>query len=137
MLRPAAFVLSACLIAWSGDCPPKSPISLHSDHNLDLTIFFDNTPAASTPLQVYSDDKLVRSVLTDHDGRARFGLLSAGKYRVVVPSNETLDVVVLPQKSGINGPMVSWYLFPKSKYKWVEGKKVVGKPCPILMIQAN
>ncbi len=135
MLRSAAFVLSACLIAWAGDCPPKSPISLHSDNKLELKIFFDNTPAASTALQLYSDDKFVRSVITDHDGRAVFGLLPVGKYQVAVPRKGTLDILVLPQKSGINSPEVSWYLFPKSKYKWVEGKKVAGETCPMLVIK--
>jgi hypothetical protein len=52
MLRIATLliVLSVCVIAWAGDCPPPSPISLHSDEVFDLQVFFDNTPAVATPV---------------------------------------------------------------------------------------
>jgi len=130
-------VFSVCLIAWAGDCPPSSPISLHSDQDFDLQVFFDNTPAVATPLQLYAGDKLVHSAIADQDGRVRLGLLPDGKYRVVIPRKGTLDVVVLSQKSGINGLLMSWFLFPKSKYKWVAGKKVAGNPCPILAIRED
>jgi hypothetical protein len=122
-------------IAWAGDCPPPSPINLHSDEAFDLQVFFDNTPAVATPLQLYAGDKLVHSAIADQNGRVRLGLLTDGKYRVVIPRKGTLDVVILPQKSGLNGPLISWFLFPKSKYKWVAGKKVVGNPCPILVLK--
>ena len=139
MRRIAALliVLSTCLIAWAGDCPLPPPISLQSDEPFDLQVFFDNTPAVATPLQLYAGDKLVRSVMADQNGRVRLGLLPDGKYRVVIPSKGTLDVVVLPQRSGLNGPLISWFLFPKSKYKWVAGKKVAGNPCPILGLKAD
>ena len=133
----AVFVFSACLIAWAGDCPPDSPISLYSDWKLDLEIFFDQSPAASTFLQVYSDDKVVHSLITNHDGRVALGPLPVGNYRVVIPRKGTLDIVVLPQKIGLYVEMISWYLFPKSKYKWVEGTKVAGKPCPMVVIKAD
>lgn len=139
MLRLAALliVLSICFIAWAGDCPPPSPINLHYDEALDLQVFFDNTPAVATPLQLYAGDKLVHSAIADQNGRVHFGLLPDGKYRVVIPHKGTLDVVVLPQKSGLNGPLISWFLFPKSKYKWVAGEKVAGNPCPILVLKAD
>jgi hypothetical protein len=88
-------------------------------------------------LQLYAGDKLVHSAIADQNGRVRLGLLPDGKYRVVIPSKGTLDVVVLPRKSGINGPWISWFLFPKSKYKWVAGKKATGNPCPILAIKED
>jgi hypothetical protein len=31
--------------------------------------------------------------------------------------------MVLPQKSGFNGPLITLFLFPKSKFKWVERQK--------------
>jgi hypothetical protein len=108
----------------------SGPINLYSDEPFDLSIFFDNTPAVATPLQVYAGDKLMHSAIADQNGNVRLGLLPDGKYRVVIPRKGTLDVVVLQQKSGLNGPYISWFLFPKSKYKWVAGKKVAGKPCP-------
>jgi len=139
MLRFATLliVLSVCHIAWSGDCPPPSPIKLHGDEAFDLQVFFDNTPAVATPLQLYAGDKLMHSAIADKNGMVRLGLLPDGKYRVVVPSKGALDVVVLPQMSGLNGPLISWFLFPKSKYKWVAGKKVAGNPCPILVLKAD
>jgi len=75
--------------------------------------------------------------IADKNGMVRLGLLPDGKYRVVVPSKGTLDVVVLPQMSGLNDPLIRWFLFPKSKYKWVAGKKVAGNPCPILVLKAD
>ena len=129
--------LSVCFIAWADDCPPASPISLYSDNDFDLQVFFDNTPAVSTPLQLYAGDKLVHSAITDRNGRVRLGLLPDGKYRVVIPQKGTLDVVVLSQKSGTNGPLISWFLYPKSNYKWVAGKKVAGKQCPMVVLKAE
>ena len=136
-LASLLIVLSVCTIAWAEYCPPSSPIHLYSDQSLDLQVFFDNTPAVATPLQLYAGDKLVHSVIADQNGRVRLGLLPDGKYRVVIPRNGTLDVVVLPQNSGLNGPLVSWFLFPKSKYKWIAGKQVAGKPCPIWGLKAE
>lgn len=130
-------VLSVCFIAWAGDCPPPSPISLHSDQDFDLQVFFDDSPAVAIPLQLYAGDKPVHSAIADQNGRVRLGLLPDGKYRVVIPRKGTLDVVVLRQKSGINGPLISWFLFPKSKYKWVAGEKVALNPCPILAIKED
>jgi hypothetical protein len=130
-LATLLIVLSSCFVAWAGDCPPTSgPINLYNDEPFDLSIFFDNTPAVATPLQVYAGDKLMHSAIADQNGNVRLGLLPDGKYRVVIPRKGTLDVVVLQQKSGLNGPYISWFLFPKSKYKWVAGKKVAGNPCP-------
>jgi hypothetical protein len=139
MLRLATLliVLSACFIAWAGDCPPPSPINLHSDEAFDLQVFFDNTPAVATPLRLYAGDKLVYSAIADQNGSVHLGLLPDGKYRVVIPDKGTLDVVVLQRKSGLNGPLISWFLFPKSKYKWVAGEKVAGNPCPILVLKAD
>jgi hypothetical protein len=88
-------------------------------------------------LQLYAGDKLVHSAIADQNGRVRLGLLPDGKYRVVIPRKETLDVVVLPRKSGINGPLISWFFFPKSKSKWVAGKKVAGNRCPILAMKED
>jgi hypothetical protein len=88
-------------------------------------------------LQLYAGDKLVHSAIADQNGRVFLGLLPDGKYRVVIPRKGTLDVVVLRQRSGLNGPLMSWFLFPKSKYKWVEGKQVAGNPCPILVLKAD
>jgi hypothetical protein len=82
-------------------------------------------------------DKLVHSAIAGQNGRVLFPLLPDGKYQVVIPREGTLDVAVLPQKSNINGPLISWFLFPKSKYKWVAGKKVAGNPCPILALKAD
>src|SRR4051812_43627737 len=107
MLRVATLpiVLSACLAAWAGDCPPTSPIHLHRDEPLDVQVFFDNRLAVATPLRLYAGDKLVHSLITDQNGRVRLGLLPEGKYRAIIPRKGTLDVVILPQKSGLNGPM--------------------------------
>jgi hypothetical protein len=139
MLRLATLLiaLSICFVAWAADCPPLSPINLYSDEPFDLQVFFDNTPAVATPLQLYAGDKLVNSAIADQNGRVRLGHLPDGKYRVVIPRKGTLDVVVLPQKTGLNGSLISWFLFPKSKYTWVAGKKVAGNPCPMLMLKAD
>jgi hypothetical protein len=139
MLRFAILliVLSVCFIAWAGDCPPLPPINLQSDEALDLQIFLENTAAAGILLQLYAGDKLVHSAIAGQNGRVLFPLLPDGKYEVVIPRKGTLDVVVLPQKSNINGPLISWFLFPKSKYKRVAGKKVAGNPCPILVLKAD
>jgi hypothetical protein len=139
MRRIAALliVLSTCLIAWAGDCPLPPPISLQSDEPFDLQVFFDNNPAVATPLQLYAGDKLVRSAITDQSGRVRLGVLPAGKYRVVILHKGTLDIAVLPQRSHLNGPLISWFLFPNSRYKWVAGKKVAGNPCPIVALKAD
>jgi len=98
MLRLATLliVLSVCFIAWAGDCPPPSPIKLHSDEAFDLQVFFDNTPAIATPLQLYAGDKLVHSAIAYQNGRVRLGLLPDGKYRVVIPRKGTLDVRLQP-----------------------------------------
>jgi hypothetical protein len=139
MLRLATLliVLSVCFIAWAGDCPPPSPIRLHSDEAFDLQVFLNNTPAVATPLQLYAGDKLAHSAIAEQNNRVRLGLLPDGKYRVVIPRKGTLDVVVLPQKSGLNGPSINWFLFPKSKCKWVAGKKVAGNQCPILVLKED
>jgi len=136
-LSTLLIILSVCFIAWADACPPESPVSLHSDEVLDLQVFFDKAPAVATPLQLYAGDKLVRSATADQNGRVWLGLLPDGKYRVVIPRKGTLDVVVLPQKSGLNGPLISWFLFPKSKYKWVAGEKVAGNPCPLVVLKAD
>ena len=136
-LATLLIVLSVCLFVLAGDCPPSSPISLHSDQDFDLQVFVDDTPAVATQLQLYAGDKLVHSAISDRKGMVRLGQLPEGKYRVVVPRKGTLDVVVLPQKSGINGPLISWFLFPNSRYKWVAGKKVVDNPCPIVVLKAD
>jgi hypothetical protein len=130
-------VLSVCSIAWADYCWPTSPIHLYWDQNLDLQIFFDNTPAAATPVRLYAGDKLVRSAIADRSGRVGFVLLPDRMYRVVIPHKGTLDVVVLPQKSNLNGPLISWYLFPETTYKWVAGKKVPGNQCPIVVLKAD
>ncbi len=136
-LATLLIVLSVCFVAWAGDCRPASPVSLHSDEALDLQVFFDNAPAAATPMQLYAGNKLVQSATADQNGRVRLGLLPNGKYRVVIPDKGTLDVVVLPQKSGLNGPLISWFLFPKSKDKWIAGKKVAGNPCPMVVLKED
>jgi len=132
MLRLVTLLLivSGCVIAKADACPPSPPINLQSDEALDFQVFFDDRPAAATAVQLYAGDKLARSALTDRNGEVRFGLLPRGKYRVEIPGKGTLDVVVHPVKSGLNGPLITWYLFPKSKYHWVAGKRVAGKPCP-------
>jgi hypothetical protein len=38
--------------------------------------------------------------------------------------------MVLPQKSGFNGPLITLFLFPKSKLKWVERQKDYGQCVP-------
>ena len=131
-LATLLIALSVCLVAWASDCPPTSGPDkpVHSDEPLDLSIFFDNTLAVATPFQLYAGDKLMHTEIPDQNGNVRLGLMPDGKYRVVIPRKGTLDVVVLQQKSGHNGPYFRWFLFPKSKYKWVAGKKVAGKPCP-------
>jgi hypothetical protein len=138
MLRLAILLilLSVCFTAWAQNCP-SSPINVDSDEAFDLQVFFDNTPAAATPLQLYAGDKLVHSAIADQNGRVRLGLLPNGKYRVVIPRKGTLDVVVLPLKSSLNGPLISWFLFPKSKYHWVSGKRVAGKQCPMLVVKED
>lgn len=139
MLRLATLgvFLSVCFVAWAGVCPPLPPVTLQRDEPLDLQVFFDNTPANGAPLQLYTGDKLVHSAVADHNGRVRLGFVPDGKYRVVLPNKGTLDVVVLPQKSGLNGPLISWFLFPKSKYKWTAGEKVAGNPCPMVVLKAD
>jgi hypothetical protein len=136
-LATLLIVLSVCFVASAEDCPPPSPISLQSDEAFDLQVFFDNTPAAATPLQLYVGAKLMHSATADKNGRVRLGVLPHGKYRVVIPSKGTLDVVILPQRSGLNGSLISWFLFPKSKYKWVAGEQVPGKLCPIVVLKAD
>ena len=139
MLRLATLlvVFSICFIAWADDCPPPSPVNLHSDEAFDLQVFFDNTPAAATPLQLYAGDKLVHSATADHNGKVRLGLLPGGNYQVVIPRKGTFDILVLQPKSGLNGPLINWFLFPKSKYHWAAGVKVAGSPCPILVLKAD
>ena len=112
-------------------------LRLYSNQAFDLQVFLDDTPARGTSLQLYIGDKLVRAAIADRKGRFRLGLLPEGKYRVVLPRRGLLDMVVLPQKNGLNGPMYSWFLFPKSKYEWVAGKKVAGKQCPILALKED
>ena len=131
-LASLLIVLSVCTIAWAEYCPPSSPIHLYSDQSLDLQVFFDNRPAAAAPVRLYAADKLVHSAIADQSGRVSFVLLPDHKYRVVTPHNGALDVVVLPQRSNLNGPLISWFLFPTSTYKWVAGKKVTDNPCPII-----
>ena len=101
-LATLLIVGSACLIGWAGDCPSTLSVSLYRDQDFDLQVFFDNTPAVTSPLELYAGDKLAHSAIADQSGRVRLGLLPDGKYRVVIPGKGTLDVVVLPQKSGIN-----------------------------------
>jgi hypothetical protein len=139
MRKPAILliVLSTCLIAWAGDCWPSAQISLYSDQLFDLRVFFDNAPAVATPLQLYTGDKLVRSAIADQSGGVHLGVLPVGKYRVVIPNKGTLAVAVRPERSNLNGPLISWYLFPNSRYKWVAGKRVAGKPCPIVVLKAE
>jgi hypothetical protein len=52
------------------DLPP-STITLHSDQDFDLQVFFDNTPAVVIPLQLYVGDKLVHSAIADQNGKLR------------------------------------------------------------------
>ena len=121
MLRIATslIILSVCSIAWTEYCPPSSPIHIYWDQSLDLQVFFDNRPSAATPVRLYAGDKLVHSAIADQSGSVSFVLLPDRKYRVVIPHNGTLDVVVSPQRSNLNGPLISWFLFPRSTYKWV------------------
>lgn len=102
-----------------------------------MRILFDNAPAGSTRVQLYSGDKLVHTVIADRDGTVRLDPLPKGNYRVAIPSRGTLDLIVLPRKSGLNGPEISWFLFPKSKFRWVEGKKVAGRPCPTVVLKED
>jgi hypothetical protein len=129
--------LSISSVAWAEVCPATSPITLHRDDPVDLRVFFDRKHAAGTPLQLYAGDKRVRTVLADKDGRVRLGVLREGRYRVVLPRKEGLDIIVLPQSSGINGPVISWFLFPESKYKWFAGKEVPGRPCDFVMLRED
>ncbi|HEX3438670.1 MAG TPA: hypothetical protein VHT24_18010, partial [Pseudacidobacterium sp.] len=57
-LATLLIVLSTCFIAWADDCPSPSPIRLHSNEPFDLQVFFDDTPAVATPMQLYVGDKL-------------------------------------------------------------------------------
>ena len=139
MLRLATLliVLSACFAAWAEDCRHTPPISLHSDEPFDLQVFFDQEPAVGTPLRIYDGGKLVHSAVTDRSGRVRLGLLPAGKYSVIIARKGTLELSVLPLKSGLSGDMISWFLFPKSRYKWVAGQRIAGIPCPVVMLKAD
>jgi len=132
MLRLATLlvILSVSSFVRAADCPTVSPVDLRGDQELELEIYFDDKLANSTPLQLYAGDTLRHSAFADHNGRVHFGLLPHGKYRIVIPRKGALDVVVLPQQSGLNGPLICWLLFPRSKYKWVGCKKVSGTPCP-------
>ena len=80
MLRLAilAIVFFASFTAWTQKCP-SSPLKLHGDEAFDLQIFFDNTPAAATMLQLYARDKMVRSAISDQNGRIRFDPLPGGE----------------------------------------------------------
>lgn len=124
------------LIASAQDCSLLS-VSLYSDQPFHLRVFFDNSPATSTNVQLFSGDRLVRPVTADHDGTVRLAPLRYGTYRVVIPRKGTLNLVVLSLKSGLNGPEVSWFLFPKSKFKWVAGQKVAGRPCPNVALKED
>ncbi len=139
MLRLATLLIvtSLCFAAYAEDCRQTPPITLHRDEPLDISVFFDNKPADATTLQLYAGDKLVHAPSVNQHGRWLLGLLPVGKYRVVIPHRATLDIVILPQSSGLNGDMISWFLFPKSRYKWVEGKQVAGKPCPVVVLKAD
>ena len=139
MLRLASvlLLLSGCLFAQTSDCAQPSSISLYSDNPLDLQIFFDGKPAAASPLQLYTGKKLTRKTITDQDGRVRLGYLPTGKHRAVIPGKGTLEIVVRSQRSGLNGPLLSWFLFPEATYRWVDGKKVAGKPCPLLGLKED
>jgi len=62
MLRNATLLIALCLSdCLGGDCPPRLPITLHRDQDFNVQVFFDNSPAAATPLQLYAGDKLVHS----------------------------------------------------------------------------
>ncbi len=93
-----ALTLAISPAAWEEGCPYTSPINLNRDEPFDLEVFFDNTLAVATSVQLYAGDKLVHSVKTDSSGRVRLGLLPHGNYRVVLPSKAMLYVVVLPSK---------------------------------------
>jgi hypothetical protein len=126
--------LSASLTACADDCPPES-MSLYTDQDFHVQILFDTAPARSTEVQLYSGEKIVRTIVADHDGAFRLDHLPDGKYRFVLPRKGTLDLLVLPGRSGLNGPWITWSLFPKSKFKWVAGKKVAGHSCPIVAVK--
>lgn len=68
--------------------------------------------------------------------------LTAKIYLLIHQNSRAPFMAVVPpkvstQRSGINGSLISWFLFPKSKYKWVAGKKVPGKPCPTVILKAD
>ena len=139
MLRLATvlLLLSGCLFAQTSDCALASSISLYSDNPFDLQIFFDGTPAAAIPLRLYTGKKLMHTAVADREGRVRLGYLPVGEYQAVIPRKGTLRIVVRPQRSGLNGPLLSWFLFPESTYHWFAGKKVAGKPCPLLVLKED
>lgn len=124
----------ASLIASAQDCSLQS-VSLYSDQPFNLRVLFDNSPATSTNVQLYSEDRLVRTLTADHYGTVRLAPLHYGNHRVVIPRKGTLNLIVLPRKSGLNSPEISWFLFPKSKFRWVAGKKVAGRPCPTVALK--
>jgi hypothetical protein len=128
--------LSASLMACADDCPPES-ISLYPDQDFHVQVLFDTAPARSTEVQLYSGDELMRTIVADHDGAFRLDHLPEGKYRFVLPRKGNLDLLVLPGRSGLNGPWITWSLFPKSKFKWVAGKKVAGRACPIVAVKED
>jgi hypothetical protein len=129
--------LSAGCAAWAKGCPPTPPISLYSDEPFDVQVFFDQKPAIATPLRIYALGKLVRSATADRSGRLRLGLLPEGEYRVIIPGKGMLDIAVLPEKSGLNGEMISWFLSSRSRYKWLTGRQIARNPCPFVMLKAD
>lgn len=128
--------LLASIIAWADNCSIE-PITLYSDQYLRMRIFFDNNPARSSGVQLYSGDKIVRSVIADQNGSFRLESIPEGQYRIVIPHKGALDVIVLSRKSGLPGPEITWHLFPKSKFKWVAGKKVAERPCPTMVLKED
>ena len=102
-----------------------------------MQVLFDLAPARSTKVQLYSGEKLVRTVTADHDGAFRLDHLPEGSYRLVLARRGNLELLVLPGRSGLNGPWITWSLFPKSKFKWIAGKKVAGRQCPIVAVKGG
>lgn len=139
MLRLATvlLLLSGCLFAQISDCVQLSPISLYSDNPLDLQIFSTVRPAAASPFLLYTGRRLLHKAIADQDGRVRLGYLPTGKHRAVIPGKGIHEIAVLSQRSGLNGPLLSRFLFPEATYGWLDGKKVAGKPCPLLILQED
>ena len=137
MMRKIAILVLFVFVSLSAGadiCAPLTAI-VYSDQGFQVRILFDDAPAKSVKVRLYSGEKVVHSFVTDHDGALRSDPIPEGTYQFVICGKGTFELIVRAEKSGLHGPFITWVLFPKSNFHWVEGKNVKGRACPIMAIK--